>query len=93
MGKKALRGQSIVDVFCPLPWLGCAVGSVALAVCPPVLAAAEALSAARHEDAQNGSTRATTRGEPVAVEPVGKWPRSVLREPPRHGARSDSPAQ
>jgi hypothetical protein len=92
-GTRAPRAPSIVVWFCRLPWLGCAGGLVALAVCPLVLEAAEALSAARHEDAQNGSTRATTRGEPVAVEPVGKWPRSVLREPPRHGARSVEPAQ
>ena len=82
-GMRAPNAPSISDGFCRLPWLGYVGGLVGRAVCPLVLEAAEALSAAMHEDAQNGSTRATTRGEPAAVEPVGTWPRYVVRALPR----------
>ncbi len=70
-----------------------AAGSVVSAGCPLVREAAGALLAALRVDAQNDSRHATTLDEPTAVEPVGKWPRYVVRALPRHDGRSDSPVQ
>jgi hypothetical protein len=92
-GMRAPRAPSIVDGFCPLPSPESVAGSVAPIVCPLVLVAAGVLSAASCEDARNDNTLATIPDGPEAVEPVGKWPRYVVQGLPRHGARSDSPAQ
>jgi hypothetical protein len=59
-GKRVPRVPSIFDWFCLLPSLEFAVGSVAPAACPLVLAAARAPLAAMHGDTQNGNRRATT---------------------------------
>jgi hypothetical protein len=83
----------MVDVFSQLPPPEFAGGLVAQSVCHLALVAAGALSAARHEDAQNGSRRATTRDGPAAVEPVGKWPRCGVPARLFHGGWSDGPAQ
>ncbi len=58
-GKKAPRTPSIVGSFSPQPWLESAGDSVAPDVCPLVLEAAQASSAAIHGGAQSDSTLAT----------------------------------
>ena len=92
-GKKAPRVPSIVGSFSPQPWLESAGDSVALDVCHLVLVAAQASPAARHGGAHSDSTRATTPDGPAAVEPVGTWPRSVVRALPRHDGPSVEPVR
>ena len=93
MGKRAPRAPSIVGWFSLLPSLGYAVGSVAPDVCPLVLEAARALPAAIREDAQNGSTRATTPDGPTGMGTAEPSPRCDVPAPLLHGGRSNSPAQ
>ena len=92
-GRRAPRALSSVGWFFPLPWLAYAAGSVEPEDCHLVLAAAQVPLATMHEDGQNGSTHATTPDGPAAVEPVGTWPRSVVRALPPPVGRSDSPAR
>src|SRR6266704_962836 len=92
-GTKAPRLPSIVGWFCRLPSPAYVAGSVALPVCHLALVAARAPRAVIREDAQSGNRLATTPDGPAAVKPVGTWPRCVVQGLPRHGARSDSPAQ
>ncbi len=92
-GTRAPRAPSIVGRFCRLPELRCAVGSVALAVCPLVLAAAQASPAARHGGVQNDSTLATTRDGRAGMETAEPSPTCDVRALPLHVGRSDSPAQ
>src|SRR5215471_21840420 len=91
--KKAPRAPSNVDGFCQPPELPCVVGSVAPPAYHLALAAARALSAVRHGDAQHGRRRATIRGGPAGVGTAGPWPR--CDEPARlfRVGWSDSPAQ
>jgi hypothetical protein len=93
MGTRAPRMPSIVEGFCRLPSPVFAAESVAPAACHLAHAAARALLAGIRVDAQNESRHATTPDEPAVVEPVGKWPRYVVQELPRHDGRSDSPVQ
>ncbi len=65
---RALRVRSTVGWFFPLPSLVSAAGTAAPAVALLVLVAAQAPLAARHGDARNDSTLATTR---AVLEDVG----------------------
>jgi len=93
MGMRAPRAPSIVDGFSLLPELLSVAGSVAPDICLLARAAARALLAVIRVGVQNESTLATIRDRPGAVEPVGKWPKYVVRALPLHDGRSNSPAQ
>ena len=92
-GTRAPPELSIDGWSCRQPSLGFVVGSVAPIVCPRARVAAQALLEEIGEGAQSDSTPATIPDGPVAVEPVGKWPRYGVPElRPRVGP-SNSPAQ
>jgi len=82
-GKRAPRVPSIVDGFCPLPWLGCAVGSVAPDGCLLVLVSSQALSAARH-----GAHKMVVGAPPLQMGQQG-W-RLLSRRPAPTSQRSYS---
>jgi hypothetical protein len=74
----ALPLLSTVGSFSLLPEPLFAGDSVVPDACPLVLAAAQASPAAIGADEQSDRRLATIPDGPVAVEPVGTWPRSVL---------------
>ncbi len=90
---RALLVLSTVGWFFPLPSLGYTAGIVAPEVCHLVLAAARALPAAMHGDAQNDSKLATIPGGPAVVETSGPWPRCDVPALLPHVGWSDSPVQ
>src|SRR5215472_12900012 len=90
MDKRALPGPSIVGSFFLLPWPAYAVGTVAPEACHLALVAARAPRAGSGEDAQNDSTHATIRREPVDVGVVGPWPRCGVSALRRLDESSDS---
>jgi len=92
-GKRALRAPSIVGWSSRLPSPVFAADSVAPPACHLVLAAAQASPEVIHGGAQSGNRRATIPNGRAAVEPVGTWPRSVVRARLPHDGRSDSPAR
>ena len=90
---RAPRAPSIVGQFCRQPSQESVDGSVAPPVCPLVLAAAQASSAARHGDGQSDSRRATTPERPTAEGTVAPSPRCGVRALRLHDGPSDSPAR
>src|SRR5947209_16000686 len=92
-GKCAPRASSIVDGFCPQPWLGSVADSAVPLVCTLALVAARAPLEVIRGDAQNGSTLATIPDGRASVRTAETSPTCDVPELRRHDGWSDSPTR